>query len=268
MPKISIILAAYNAADTLEEALDSLMEQTLRDFEIFLCDDGSTDGTAAVAQAYAARHPGRVVLLQNPQNLGLGAALNRCLAVAQGEYIARMDADDLSLPRRLELQAAFLDAHPDCALVGCAMTHFDQGGSYRVSCPPEDPQLRDHLLGTPFCHGTVMVRREVYLSLGGYSESPEHLRVEDAELWLRLYEAGFRGRNLQEPLYRMRDDRSAANRRKLSHRFRSARVRLRGMQRLQAPWWYWPLALRPVAVGLLPGPVYRWLHRRKWRKGP
>ena len=258
MPKISVILGAYNAADTLAAALDSLLEQSLPDFEILLCDDGSTDGTAAVAAGYA----GRVRLLKNEQNLGLGAALNRCLAAAEGEYIARMDADDLSHPRRLERQAEYLDRHPECALVGCAMVHFDGDGDYRVSCPPEFPQLRDYLLGTPFCHGTVMVRRSVYRALGGYREGRVTLRVEDVDLWIRLYEAGFRGRNLREPLYRMRDDRRAAKRRKFRWRVNSARVRLRGMGRLKAPFRWWPMALRPVLVGLLPGPVYRRLHRR------
>lgn len=259
MPKISVIMGAYNAAGTLAEALESLRGQTCSDFEIILCDDGSTDETAQVA----ARYPGRITVLRNEGNLGLGAALNRCLEAARGTYIARMDADDLSMPERLERQAAYLDAHPGCALVGCAMTHFDGDGDYRVSCPPRVPEKRDYLLGTPFCHGTVMVRREVYRAVGGYSEGPRIRRVEDVDLWLRLCGAGFRGHNLPERLYRMRDDRHAEKRRKLRYRVNSTRVRLRGMVRLKAPLVYWPLALRPILVGLLPGPVYRRLHRRR-----
>lgn len=263
MPKVSVIMGLYNAADTLAQALESLLDQTLGDWEIVLCDDGSADGTAELARAYRDRDPGRIRLLRNERNLGLGAALNRCLAAAKGAYIARMDADDVSAPERLARQAAYLDCHPGCAIVGCAMVHFDEQGDYRVSRPPAEPGLRDYLLGTPFCHGTVMVRAEAYRAVGGYRTAPELLRVEDVDLWLRLYEAGFRGRNLREPLYRMRDDRSAAKRRRLRDRVRSTRVRLRGMKRLKAPLWYWPLALRPVLVGLLPGPVYRCLHRRR-----
>ena len=261
MPKVSVIMGLYNAADTLAQAMESLLAQTLRDWEIILCDDGSGDTTAELARAYRDRDPGRIRLLRNERNLGLGAALNRCLAVAEGAYIARMDADDVSGPERLERQAAYLDRHPDCAVVGCAMVHFDELGEFRVSRPPGEPELRDYLLETPFCHGTVMVRAEAYRAVGGYRTAPELLRVEDVDLWLRLYEAGFRGRNLTEPLYRMRDDRRAAKRRRLRDRVHSTLVRLRGMKRLNAPLRYWPLALRPILVGLLPGPVYRYLHR-------
>ena len=264
MAKVSVIMGIYNAADTLARALESVANQTLADVELILCDDGSEDASASVAADFAARYPGRVVLLKNQENRGLGAALNRCLAAARGEYIARMDADDVSLSHRLERQAGWLDCHPEDALVGCAMIHFDEDGDYRVSCPPERPQLRDYLLGTPFCHGTVMVRREAYRAVGGYRENRDTLRVEDVDLWLRLYEKGFRGRNLTEPMYRMLDDRHAASRRKFRWRVNSARIRFRAAGRLRASVWYRILALRPVAIGLLPGPVYRYLHRKKW----
>ena len=105
-------MGIYNCASTLQEALDSLYAQTYQDFEIILCDDGSKDKTYEVALENQRKHD-NIVLLRNEQNLGLNVTLNKCLAAAEGEYIARMDGDDISLPTRFEKQVKFLDEHPE-----------------------------------------------------------------------------------------------------------------------------------------------------------
>ena len=109
MAKVSVIMGLYNCEATLPRALDSILEQTLAPWQLVLCDDGSTDQTYAVAKAYAQRYPEKTVLLRNPSNMGLAYTLNRCLEASTGEYVARMDGDDISLPTRLETEAAFLD---------------------------------------------------------------------------------------------------------------------------------------------------------------
>ena len=110
-------MGIFNCSDTLSEALDSILAQTYQNWELILCDDGSTDDTYRVASEYCGRYPGKIVLLQNEKNMGLNHTLNRCLAAATGVYIARMDGDDISLPERLYLEVAFLDAHPEYAIV-------------------------------------------------------------------------------------------------------------------------------------------------------
>ena len=128
MPKISIIMGIYNCAETLPEAIDSVLTQTFSDWQLILCDDGSKDNTYGIAKEYQGRFPEKILLLQNEQNMGLNHTLNRCLQVASGEYVARMDGDDISLPTRLEKEAAFLDAHPEYAIVSTPMIFL------RTSC--------------------------------------------------------------------------------------------------------------------------------------
>ena len=117
---ITIIMSTYNCAATLPKALDSLLEQTYPHWELVACDDGSTDGSYAILQDYATRYPDKIRLLRNEENRGLPYSLNRCLAEAKTEYIARMDGDDISLPDRLAKQIAYLQAHPEVDMVGTA----------------------------------------------------------------------------------------------------------------------------------------------------
>lgn len=121
MAKVSIIMGIYNCAATLPEAIDSILAQTFSDWQLVLCDDGSKDSTYTVAESYQEKFPNKIVLLQNERNMGLNHTLNRCLQIANGEYVARMDGDDISLPTRLEKEARFLDAHPEYAIVSTPM---------------------------------------------------------------------------------------------------------------------------------------------------
>ena len=104
MPSVSVIMGIYNCADTLNEAIDSILNQTFRDWELIMCDDGSQDNTYELAQQYVQRYPEQIVLLKNEKNMGLNHTLNRCLQAASGEYIARMDADDLCSRDRFETE--------------------------------------------------------------------------------------------------------------------------------------------------------------------
>ena len=146
MPKVSVLMGIYNCAATLQEALDSLYAQTFQDFEIILCDDGSKDDTYVVALENQRQHP-NIVLLRNEQNLGLNATLNRCLAAAKGEYIARMDGDDISMPTRFEKQVKFLDEHPEYAVVSAPMIYFDENGEFRRGRGKGEVVARDFVSG-------------------------------------------------------------------------------------------------------------------------
>ena len=263
MNTVSVIMGIYNCSETLPEAIGSLLNQTYPNWELVMCDDGSADSTFQVAEQYQRKHPDRILLLRNDRNMGLNYTLNKCLDAARGEYIARMDGDDLCDSTRLEKQVRFLDAHPEYAIVSSAMTHFDEAGTFRLTQPKPFPQVMDLVRGNPFCHAPAMIRAEAYRAVGGYTVDRRMLRVEDVNLWFKLYAAGYRGHNLQEPLYSMRDDRNAAARRKFRYRIHSAYTRIMGFRMLKIPLRYYPLAFRPILVGLLPGPVYRCLHRWK-----
>lgn len=264
--KISVLMGIYNCADTLEQAVRSIRNQTHTNWELILCDDGSTDDTYAVAQALAAKD-GRIILLRNEKNLGLNQTLNRCLAAATGEYIARMDGDDDCMPERFEAQLDFLETHPEFQIVSSAMILFDENGEWgRASCP-EYPQPEDTVSGTAFCHAAVMMKKSCIDAVDGYTVDRRMLRVEDVNLWIKLYAAGYRGYNIRKPLYRMRNDQNALNRRKYIYRVNSTYVRLQGCKLLKLGAKSYLKACMPMVVGLVPAKL-RQAIRKKQRGAP
>lgn len=261
--KISIIMGIYNCATTLPEAIDSILAQTYTNWELILCEDGSSDNTYAVAEQYRQRFPDKIILLKNEKNLGLNKTLNRCLESATGDYIARMDGDDLSIPTRLEKEARFLDEHPDISIVSCPMIYFDEHGDWGRGNAIENPTKTDFVRGTPFCHAPCMVRAEAYRKVNGYSENQRTLRAEDYYLWFCMYAAGFRGANLTEPLYKMRDDENAYRRRKFRYALNESYVRLNGYRMLGLPIYCYLYVVRPILVSLMPRFLYDYLHHKK-----
>lgn len=260
--RISVIMGIYNCASTLIEALDSLYAQTYQNFKIILCDDGSTDNTYQIASEYAKTRD-NILLIRNEYNRGLNYTLNHCLEYVDTEYVARMDGDDISLPTRFEKEISFLDSHPEYAIVSCPMIHFDENGDYKIGITRSiSPKKEDFVKSTPFCHAPCMVRTIAYKKVGGYSISKRLLRVEDYHLWFKMYAAGYRGYNLSEPLYRMRDDRNAMNRRTFSNRLNETYVKHIGYKMLQLPFYYQFFAVKPILIGLLPKPIYNYLRRK------
>lgn len=260
--KVSVIMGIYNCAGTLPEAIDSILSQTYTYWELVLCDDGSSDDTLLVAKSYQKQYPEKIKLLQNDCNQGLNYTLNRCLKHASGEYIARMDGDDISLPERFEKEVAFLDSHPEYAIISCPMIYFDEKGDWRTGKAIAYPTRFNFVHGTPFCHAPCMVRAEAYRAVGGYSINSRTLRAEDYYLWFCMYAAGFRGANLQEPLYKMRDDENAYRRRKFRFALNEAYVRLSGYRMLKLPLKYYIFSIRPILVALLPKAIYLKLHQK------
>lgn len=262
-PTISIISGIYNCADTLVDAIESILAQTVTDWEWILCDDGSGDNTYEVASEYADKFPDKFILLRNVRNMGLNYTLNRCLERAKGKYIARMDGDDLCSPERFEAELRCLEGNPEIAIVSTDMEFFDETGTWGRISHPEFPQNMDFLAGSPFCHAPCMVRKEVYDAVGGYSVDKKLMRVEDYHLWIKMYAKGFKGRNIGLPLYQMRDDRNAYKRRKFQYRLNETYVKTYAVRELRLPVYGYLYALKPILVGLLPGWIYRKLHKRR-----
>lgn len=263
MPEISVLMGIYNCARTLSEAIDCILAQTYADWELILCDDGSIDDTYQIAGMYAAQYPDKIRLLRNESNRGLNYTLNRCLYASSGKYIARMDGDDRCSPNRFEIEMAVLKTEPEIAIVSTDMEFFDESGVWGRISHPEYPQDQDFVHGSPFCHAPCMVRREAYERVGGYSVEKRLLRVEDYHLWLKMYTAGFKGKNIRQALYQMRDDRNAYNRRKFRYRMNEAYVRGLAVKKLKLPAQNYLYMLRPICVGLMPNFLYDFLHKRR-----
>lgn len=260
--KVSIIMGIYNCEDTLSEAIKSIINQTYTNWELIMCDDGSTDSTFQIANEFKNNYPNKIILIKNQKNKGLNYTLNKCLDNATGKYIARMDADDISLPTRLEKEVEFLDSNPNYDFVSTPMICFDENGEWGVCSVKEKPSKNDIVKSTPFCHAPCMVRSQAYFDVGGYSVDKKLLRVEDYHLWVKMFEKGHKGYNLQEPLYKVRDDRNATNRRALKYRLNEAYVKHLAIQKLHLPLWKYIYILRPLIVGILPAKVYEILHRK------
>lgn len=261
-PRISVIMGIYNCAPTLQEALNCLYAQTYQDFEIILCDDGSKDDTYKIAQDNANFHS-NIKLIKNSHNMGLNQTLNNCLAIAQGELIARMDGDDTCSPDRFEKEVRVLDAHPELAIVSTDMSFFDENGIWGQTNVLLQPRPIDFLKQTRFCHAACLVRKEAYDAVGGYSIGKRLLRVEDYHLWIKMYAKGYRGYNIPEPLYHMRDDRNANARKKFKYRINESYVKLLAINMFNLPLWNYMYCLRPILIGLLPQFVYNYLHHKK-----
>jgi glycosyltransferase involved in cell wall biosynthesis len=188
-PRVSVLMSVYNGERYLAEAVDSILAQTYRDFELIVIDDASTDRSAEILAAYRDE---RIRVLRNETNRGLTVSLNVGLAAARGELIARQDADDRSHPRRLEEQVAFLDAHPDVAAVGAQARVIDSRGAWRRRLDERKPvsplAVQFSLIFiAPMAHGAAMFRRAVvWDELRGYDES--FRTSQDAELWSRMAE--------------------------------------------------------------------------------
>ncbi|MBD2260572.1 glycosyltransferase [Pseudanabaena sp. FACHB-2040] len=192
VPTVSVLMPVYNGSDYLQESIDSILNQTYSDFEFVIIDDCSTDNTWEILN-FNAQRDHRIKLLQNPENLGLIKTLNKGIKAAQGKYIARQDADDISLPERLEREVEVLDRQPDCILVSSNIQVIKGSNKkiieiMRKACKPE--LLPWYLLfyNRIGGHSQVMYRQDVVVAMGGYSEVRPH--VEDYELWCRFSRTG------------------------------------------------------------------------------
>jgi glycosyltransferase involved in cell wall biosynthesis len=198
VPLVSVILAVHDDARFLREAIDSVLNQTLGDLELLVIDDASTDDTPAMLEGVDDQ---RLSVFRNDEQAGLAASLNRGLDRASGAYVARLDADDVALPERLQRQVDRLRADPHTAVVGSAVTDLDElGRPGRTHVLPSGvTALRWHaLFSSPFFHPTVLVDREA-LAANGLRYDPSFLESEDYDLWTRLF-AVADGDNLPEPL--------------------------------------------------------------------
>ena len=208
-PLVSVLMPCYNTEDTLDEALESLKDQTLTDFELIAVDDGSTDGTLQLLKDWSKIEP-RLRIYAQPHQ-GIIHTLNNGLAACRAAYIARMDSDDRSHPKRLEKQYSFLEANPEIALVACQVAGFPPGQvreGFKIYMDWQNALLsdidirREIFVESPLTHPSVTIRREWMEGVGGYQENGW---AEDYDLWLRLYLAGAHFAKLPEILLEWRE---------------------------------------------------------------
>jgi len=206
MPKVSIILTTYNNPPFLKEALESVLNQTYTDWELILIVDPPFSGELErLIVEYVNDYPNKIKYIKNDKRVGFRNCLNQGLKIAEGEYIARIDDDDVWLPEKLAEQIEFLEKNKDYVLLGCGAIIIDENGKelYRFQPPTENEDIKKVILSrNPFVHSSVVFREETALSAGGYNA--ELKENEDLDLWLRL---GIKGKmyNLNKCLVKYRN---------------------------------------------------------------
>ena len=209
-PTVSVVLPAYNAECFLREAIDSILNQTFRDFELIVINDGSNDRTEDIILSY---DDTRIRYVKNETNLKLIKTLNKGIDLARGEYIARMDADDISMPERLEKEVAYLEAHPDVAVVSSFPYNMSMDGKLlgksSYFCVTRSLPCKFVSMFEPsICHPICMFRSEA-IKLYKYKDSENYLHIEAYELWNRMFHSGAKGGMIPEFLLYYRDNTSS-----------------------------------------------------------
>jgi glycosyltransferase involved in cell wall biosynthesis len=203
LPLVSVIIPIYNGAAYLREAIESILLQTYSNFELIIINDGSKDESASIIKQF---HDPRIRYF-NQANQGLASTLNRAIELARGEYVARQDQDDISLPQRFEKQVAFLQTYPDHGMVG-TWAEIIEGTKITGRIhqhPAENAVLKfDLLFNNPFVHSSMMIRKSVFNKVGLYSIDKTRQPPEDYELWSRVARE-FEVANIPEPLVLYRE---------------------------------------------------------------
>jgi len=202
-PKISVVMSVYNSQQYLHEAIDSILNQSFKDFEFIIIDDASTDSSAEIIKSYT---DPRIKYHKNEHNLGLTKSLNKAIKLSESPYIARMDADDISLQKRLERQYLYLINHEDIAMVGTFGTLIDENGKEKdkISAALSPEEISAALVFyNQFIHSSVLYRKKVIVEAGLYNE--EYKKAQDYELWLRLLSLDHKMVNLEESLVLYRE---------------------------------------------------------------
>lgn len=265
MAVISVIMGVYNPKDSLrfENAVKSILNQSFKDLELIIYDDGSSKPARDLIKRIAALDR-RITLISGKTNRGLAYALNECLKVSSGEYIARMDDDDVSLCNRFEKQLDFLKQNPDCSWVGSSALLADSGGVWGVREVKAMPIKKDYLFNSPYIHPSVVFKKSALESLGGYSVSARHSGAEDYELFMRMQSKGYKGLNITSPLIIYFEDASSYKKRTFKRRLSELVVRYEGFKRLGLlKLRYLLYLIKPLAMALLPGRVVHYFRKKR-----
>ncbi len=255
-PIISVIMSVYNAEKYLREAVDSILNQTYKDFEFIIINDCSKDNSWSILREYARDHK-NIILLNNLDNLGLTRNLNLALSISKGEYIARMDADDISDENRFERQINFFKKEASYDIVGTFSEDIDgRGEILRSRTSPVTHNKIIQMLPrlSPIIHPTVMFKRSSLQRLGFYNV--KYTTSQDLELWLRAAGAGLKFYNIPEYLFKYRMDEDFVERKSFKFRWNDFKIRLNGYKHINLPWYKYSFAFIPLVLGIIPKRVY------------
>lgn len=263
-PYISVLMGVYYKSQNLSllmRSVESILNQSVSDFELLICDDGSSEEAKKLLETYAERDS-RVKLLRPGNVYRLPCKLNICLKEASGQFIARMDDDDYSHPERFEKQIEALIYQSDLAFVGCNVNLCRNKEIFAQRILPEYPVVSDFYMTQPYIHPALMFRKAAIALVNGYCEDMYCDLCEDYDLLLRLYAHGFHGMNIQDVLldYSVSTGKKT---RKIRHRINESEVRWKRFCELKIMPEAFPFVIKPIATGLIPEPLLKEIKRRR-----
>lgn len=260
--KVSVIMAEYNTdLGFLKSSIDSILTQSYVDFEFLIVNDGGANDLQAIIEDL---HDDRIVLIENDKNRGLVYSLNRAIEYAQGEYLVRMDTDDIALPHRIETLVAYIEAHPEYGVVGSRVIEFSEEGDLGVIGPIGKSTMKSIMLGKQIIHPSVIMRRNVVTRVNGY---PDYDRAEDLGLWCELMINGTELFSLEQTLLKYRVNIEDYDKRKLKHRTGEIKARLHYYPKMNAGLVDYVRIFRMIASSVLPNRiVYVYRTRFKLRR--
>lgn len=227
-PLVSVIIPVYNTENYIEECLKSILGQTYSNLEIIICDDCSTDKSLKILNKYKEDY--RVKILCNDKNMRQARTRNKCIEESKGEYILLQDSDDISKPQRIKM---LLEAfEPGIDFVGSGCFCFDDSGYIHETLHMKKllPQKKDLLWGITHVHASLMIKKECLKAINGYRNSNRTMRAEDYDMVMRLYAAGFQGKNICDELYGYRVNQETIKRRDFRSRIDECFIRYEGFK--------------------------------------
>ncbi|MBU1160254.1 MAG: glycosyltransferase [Patescibacteria group bacterium] len=249
-PKITVLMPVYNCEKYLNEAIDSILNQTFKDFEFLIINDGSIDKSLEIIKKYK---DNRIKIINNEKNLGIVKTLNRGLKLASGKYIARMDADDISMPERFEKQIEFLEKNTDIVLVGTAFNVINENGKLieKRILPTSPEEIKKKLIkANILCHPSVMFIKKICSQIGLYDENWQY--VEDYDFYFRVANK-FKMANLKQVLFSWRVNMSGTcTTRTKIQKEKALKLQLRAISDRQYSSFYYYLIIRSFIINIIP----------------
>ncbi len=250
MSRVSVIMSVYNDQAFVAESIKAVLNSTYKDFEFIICNDCSTDNSGQIIESFKDE---RIIYFSNQNNMGLANSLNNCLKRATGEFVFRIDSDDVTSSDRMAKQVEFLTNHPECAMCGSFANVINNNNQQEYKMTrPLDVTITDIFKNNSFIHPSMMIRKSVLDEVGSYVAKKETRRAEDFDLWCRIYEKGYIGKNIPEYLINYREDYSSYKKRKFKYRVDVYKLMCGWRKRLKLPLKYKFYALKILLVGLIP----------------
>lgn len=256
--EITVLMSVYKEGKKiLKQSIESILNQTYRDYEFLIINDGDNKELIKLVKKYNDK---RIKLINNKENLGLDKSLNKGIKLAKGMYIVRMDADDIAYLDRIEKQITFIKTHPEYEIVSGRAEIFDENGIYAVSKKTGEIKKEDLLIGTPFIHPTMIIKKDVLLKLGGY---PNYTRVEDYAMIMNLYANGYKGYIMDDILLKYRMDKDGYKKKKYKYRIIEAKVKFIYFKKMKVKIHYYVFVFKPLIAGIIPNSLIKLYQKKK-----